>query len=346
MEIYLKSLNNSYHLLNYGTIHKEVIFFMENIDNQEVVISNKMIRKEFNHVGNAFLFCTFLQMYIPILLMIFIGIIFYKPALSEEFLLEFELLVMVIALVLSESIPFIICSRRLNIKPKEFFNKPTISFKNILLLSVATIGLSVFVSQIVNIIQLLLDNVGIIMSTPDFALDNSLWNNILMLILTIVVAPIFEEFMLRGVALKALSKYGTSFAIIVTALIFALLHGNFIQGIPTFFMGIMFGVITVKSKSIIPAIIIHFINNSLSMSEEYLGAYFPYYGLIITVLFLIGALILIIKYRHLIKMPKDILNHPSAWKCFFTSYSFIIFIIIYLALFIFSLVLIQSYPIL
>ncbi len=84
-----------------------------------------------------------------------------------------------------------------------------------------------------------------------------------------VVPPIAEEFIFRGAILGSLRKHGDAFAIIISAIFFGLAHGNFLQTPVTFLTGLVLGYITVKSNSIIPAIILHFVNNSLAVVSEF-----------------------------------------------------------------------------
>ncbi|WP_415578708.1 lysostaphin resistance A-like protein, partial [Hathewaya histolytica] len=63
-------------------------------------------------------------------------------------------------------------------------------------------------------------------------------------ILIVIVAPICEEILLRGIILEMfLKKYSTLKSILVSALMFGIIHGNFIQGVETFFIAIILGYI-------------------------------------------------------------------------------------------------------
>lgn len=85
-------------------------------------------------------------------------------------------------------------------------------------------------------------------------------------ILAVAVIPaLVEEFAFRGMILGALRKFGDIPAILVSAILFALLHGNFIQIPFALIIGIALGFIVVISDSIWPAIIAHFINNAFSV---------------------------------------------------------------------------------
>ena len=81
----------------------------------------------------------------------------------------------------------------------------------------------------------------------------------------VISAPILEEILFRGIILDGyLKNYKPWQGIIVSALLFALLHGNLAQGIGAFGMGILFGWVYWKTNSIIPGMLLHFINNSVA----------------------------------------------------------------------------------
>ncbi len=86
-------------------------------------------------------------------------------------------------------------------------------------------------------------------------------------LLLIAVLPAFvEEHLCRGLMLRGLTKNtGIWPGIIVVALIFAFLHLNPYRLLPTFSLGILLGYIAIKTNSIFPAILGHFMNNSASV---------------------------------------------------------------------------------
>ncbi|MGL4773218.1 MAG: lysostaphin resistance A-like protein [Clostridium sp.] len=91
-------------------------------------------------------------------------------------------------------------------------------------------------------------------------------NNILYFILSaVVVAPIIEEIIFRGVVLGGLlNRYSPKKAIIISSLLFALMHMNIHQGINAFILGSLFGYIYYKTKSLYLTMFCHFVNNSFA----------------------------------------------------------------------------------
>ena len=98
---------------------------------------------------------------------------------------------------------------------------------------------------------------------------------ILKIIYIIILGPICEELFCRGFVLQAFKKYGTVFAILMSGLIFGLLHCDLFQLTYTVICGCAWAMIAVSTKSIIPTIIIHIISNFMVALTGPIGDLFP-----------------------------------------------------------------------
>lgn len=89
-----------------------------------------------------------------------------------------------------------------------------------------------------------------------------------MLTFTLAVIPaVVEEFCIRGVVLQPLRRYGDKFAIVMSAVIFSILHGNMVQIPYTLVAGIYFGYLCIATGSLWPSIVLHFVNNMFSVIQ-------------------------------------------------------------------------------
>lgn len=82
---------------------------------------------------------------------------------------------------------------------------------------------------------------------------------------TCVVAPVTEELFFRGMLLRTFSKANQRFAVFFTAVMFGLAHGNVVQFILGFILGIFLAHITLKHNSVIPAIGVHAVLNTMNV---------------------------------------------------------------------------------
>lgn len=98
----------------------------------------------------------------------------------------------------------------------------------------------------------------------------------LMIPMTMVFAPIVEEFMFRRTLIGTLGRYGNIFAIIISSVVFGLFHGNMYQFFYCFLLGILLGYVYVKSGnwwlSVLMHSILNFIGGVLPKITEKLSA--------------------------------------------------------------------------
>ncbi|MBR4513909.1 MAG: CPBP family intramembrane metalloprotease [Lachnospiraceae bacterium] len=107
----------------------------------------------------------------------------------------------------------------------------------------------------------------------------------------IVVAPaVCEEFLFRGYILTAFrGKYRVINAILVSSAIFGLYHMSLIRFFGTFVLGVLNCYVVVKTGSIFPAMLMHFLNNGIGVIQLYVpGMVLPSGDSLSNVLLLLG----------------------------------------------------------
>lgn len=172
---------------------------------------------------------------------------------------------------------------------------------------------------------------------------NPLWLDILIYFYICLLGPVLEELIFRGVLLEGLRKYGNLFGIIMSAVMFGLMHQNIMQFLPAAVIGIVWGYTAVKSGSLIPSILLHILNNTMSslllvvlpsidlsnMNDisSLLKMTMPMIiiaGLISLFRFacIIGSIVIIVKYfsgTHGRLVDSNGYTSSRTWKYFFTS---------------------------
>lgn len=85
------------------------------------------------------------------------------------------------------------------------------------------------------------------------------------LLTLVVMAPLFEEVIFRGVVLESTrARYGVLAAWLVSALVFGIVHVHPTIAVNAFAMGLVFGFIYLRSESLWSTIILHAINNGFA----------------------------------------------------------------------------------
>ncbi|MBQ9080244.1 MAG: CPBP family intramembrane metalloprotease [Clostridia bacterium] len=93
---------------------------------------------------------------------------------------------------------------------------------------------------------------------------------VLEIIATALVPACCEEYLFRGVILTNVLPYGKTPAIIISAVLFGLMHQNPAQILYTTIAGIVIGLVYVRTRSIWGGVLIHFFNNLFSVLEQLL----------------------------------------------------------------------------
>lgn len=83
-----------------------------------------------------------------------------------------------------------------------------------------------------------------------------------MFLYTCVLGPVAEELLFRGIVLRTLAPYGKKLAIVVSALLFGLFHGNLLQTPYAFVLGLVLGYVALQYR-LVWAMLLHVGNNLL-----------------------------------------------------------------------------------
>ena len=160
-----------------------------------------------------------------------------------------------------------------------------------------------------------------LVETMERLLDGPLWVTLLSMS---VFAPIFEEWLCRGVVLRGLLNYShngepgedgsrrgmsPALAIAISAIFFAVIHGNLWQGFSAFIIGSLFGYVYYKTGSLKLTMLMHCVNNTVSVLSSKipafkdLGADASLLDIVPTgyyiIIFIVSAAVLFLAIRHI-----------------------------------------------
>ena len=145
---------------------------------------------------------------------------------------------------------------------------------------------------------------------PDYSIPKTV-PGIIIYIISVVFAPAFiEEFVFRGIVMQSLRRFGDIFAIVASSLLFGIFHFNLIQMPYAFIMGLCMGYFVMRTGSLWVSIIVHLLNNAVTVVFEYIYPYMSleaYYlanlicNLVFSVLAIIAIVYIIIKYKDIFR---------------------------------------------
>lgn len=133
----------------------------------------------------------------------------------------------------------------------------------------------------------------------------------------IIIGPIIEEILFRGVILSITRKYGALLSILSSALLFGLFHLNIQQSISTIGLGIVFGYYA-YFYSLKFAILLHVLNNIFAIVITRLEGSndLPIFSFILVFLMIVGLIIIFVKFEKI----KENLKLTNSDKLYFKSY--------------------------
>ncbi len=141
-------------------------------------------------------------------------------------------------------------------------------------LMLAAVPLGFFVCLVGNYITsyfiYFMELIGFTLTAPEYTVPTDTVGRIVYAFSIAVVPALTEEFAIRGAILQPLRKYGDKFAIIASAFVFAILHGNLVQAPFALIAGIGIGYAVCITGSIWTGVLIHFCNNFYSVIMEFI----------------------------------------------------------------------------
>lgn len=130
-------------------------------------------------------------------------------------------------------------------------------------------AMAVLANYITNVIMSVLVEIGIPYPQFEKTQSGTSVSLLLNLLSTAILPALLEEMVMRGYVLGALRRYGDKLAVVLTAVLFGLIHGNVLQLPFAFMLGLVLGWLVVQTDSIWPAVLLHFGNNAMSVLLDY-----------------------------------------------------------------------------
>jgi len=130
--------------------------------------------------------------------------------------------------------------------------------------------INIVIAIVISYIEAYLSAFGIAMPDSDFTIVKpSALALTLQFLYVIVIGPLAEELIYRGLILTLLRPFGKWLAVFFSALIFGIMHGNIPQAASAFGSAIVMALIAVSCGSIVPTIIIHILNNAIASYSDF-----------------------------------------------------------------------------
>ena len=311
-------------------------------------IRKKHLRSDANYIGFIMLLLTLAMQFTftaVVLLLAMFGFLPEGGLQSATFGLsntEFLLLYSGIY-AFSMGVPAILASAFTRRLSNPFTPSKPVSGSVLFLGILAAIGLCMAANVVTNIITAYLYEWGL--PQPEFPqyLEPTLTSLGLNIFVLAVLPGLLEEMVFRGFVLRTLRPYGDMFAVLVSAFLFGLMHGNIAQIPFAFMVGIVLGWFYVATNNIWVSVFIHFLNNALSVCMEFIGFDLnqsernAFYAIVIYGLAGLGAIflpILLVSNRRNLKLKnkETVLSFGQRTGVLLSAPAFLISVIIFIVL--------------
>lgn len=215
--------------------------------------------------------------------------------LQGSFMTSLTAVITAISAVFAVFFYWLIHGRKKTAGDRRFFKEEVLKAKHVLMIAVAAFGLYYLTALIASVIGVLLpDTMEEYSEMMNLALGGS---EILAILAAVILAPLNEECIMRGLILKNLQKYFSDpVAIVIQAVLFGIFHMNLVQGIYVLPVGLALGYVAVKSRSVLPCMLMHLLFNLMSFVSGVLPVFFQT-GLFCVLAFAASAAVVWFTYR-------------------------------------------------
>lgn len=124
-------------------------------------------------------------------------------------------------------------------------------------------------------VQILMKQLGVRSFAPQITVSGPLHRTAVLALYCCVVAPVTEELLMRGLVLKNLCRVSQRLGIVLSALLFAIMHENVPQMLLAFPLGVLLAYITIRHNSVTPAICVHICVNTVEFLMQLGNEYLP-----------------------------------------------------------------------
>lgn len=154
------------------------------------------------------------------------------------------------------------------------------------------LGVGFLNTVIVNLLQKIgINTSGLVLNVNGFA------SLVIFLVVYAILPAVFEELFFRKYMLTQMQGAGKTLSILLVSVAFALYHLSLAQFMYQFIYGVFLALLTSRSRSVLPAMVAHFVNNASIIVMQYLSIQINLFapvtiaiGLVLLAVFVLGVL--------------------------------------------------------
>ena len=294
------------------------------------IITRKQAVRQIDHFGRSLVLYIFLFM----VLQYGSGVLYrFNPELfsgySPETVMIGGSLVLTLFITL---VPFRLSAKALQLDIRDYLKTGNVTAGK--LLSLTCIGMAVYLAAIaLGSLLSLFSRTGSLSYSflGKFNSRDYMTANILYFLLFVLIKPVCDEYIFRGIIQRQLGHYGRHFGIVASALLYAFAQPSLTQAVPCLALGWFLSQVTIRFHSIRPGIVIHcMIMLFLWALEVSPPGMLVLFILLIVLVYLVAGLNVFQK-QHYEKIVRLSGSEQRLWEILFSAPTIIICSILFLA---------------
>ncbi|MCI5773356.1 MAG: CPBP family intramembrane metalloprotease [Erysipelotrichaceae bacterium] len=269
------------------------------MSNETTVITYKQAKSQINTLGIS------LFMYIVMMTVVRYAFILRDelfPAGINIFMINVILYGGFLGVTIFSLLPFLISSKVLNLKLKDYFKPTKIKIGTFISYVCIGIAIQLTVSSILTLVGLVPSNniypqefIGV------FTSQEAIIINVVYFILMVIVKPICDEIVFRGVIQRKLGHFSRSFGVIASAFLYGLAQTSFADFLPAFFLGMFLSMLCLKYHSVKPAMKVQIGIALFFILINYIPSQF--YTIVLGIIVMVYIIVTFGLFNRLIKLP-------------------------------------------
>jgi len=306
-------------------------------ENAPVVITTKQARQQINHLGRS------LIIYIVLFSLLQasgrLTELYASDALENVDTDMVTLVASIVFILFVTLIPFTISAKKLKLDIKDYLKDPRLRIDRTIALICIGIGLSLVVTSISTLFYFFFHTESISYDwLGSFNTAENITKNILYFVFFVILEPLCDEYIFRGLIQRQLGHYGRYFGVIASAVLYAISRTNLVDALPAFVVGWYLSLITLRYHSIRPGIKVHLALSLFLWIVEIIPGNMIWLITIFIVLIYIFAGLFIFQKRVDTGMVRYGATEGKLWKILLTSPTIIACIVLFVLNIMFSLV--------
>lgn len=236
------------------------------------------------------------------------------------------------------TIPFVLYALHTHIPPQSALPLRRVSSKLVLASVMVSLSVSVIGIYASEASAYLFSALGIYFYEPILIIPTDTVSMIFYVLNLTMIPAVFEELAFRGILMQSLRRFGDSFALVVSAILFSLVHISPLSIPNAFVMGLVIGYFVLFTGSVHTGIIIHLVHNLLALLISQLGGLdhsianliFLSIQLIYLVFGAAAIIWLMRSYENIFALKNSATINRSNQKlrCFFCTLPFFLFLVV------------------